>query len=186
MPLVPVVLALLLLLALFFLALPLSLVRRYRVGTARRPARGWIAAVNVLTLALSTGLFLLAAGVTSLWVPDILVYSLLGLTAGGVLGLLGLAATRWEATPGSLHFTPNRWLVLVLMLVVSARLLYGFWRAWAAWGSGGPGAEWLAAAGVAGSMAAGAVVLGYTLTYWVGVRRRLLRQRGQTFSRPGP
>lgn len=175
MPLVLVALALLLLLALFFLSLPLSLVRRYRMGTARRPARGWVAAVNVLTLALSTGLFLLAAGVTSLWVPDALVYTLVGLAIGGVLGLLGLAATRWEATPRSLHFTPNRWLVLALMLVVTARLLYGFWRAWSAWGSTGPGGEWLAAAGVAGSMAAGAVVLGYTLTYWVGVRRRLLR-----------
>jgi hypothetical protein len=168
-------LALLLLVPLFLLGLPLSLVRRYRMGTARRPARGWVAAVNVLMLALSTGLFLAAAAVTSVWVPDALVYTLVGLAIGGVLGLLGLAATRWETTHRSLHFTPNRWLVLALMLVVTARLLYGFWRAWAAWGSVGPGAEWLAAAGVAGSMAAGAVVLGYTLTYWVGVRRRLLR-----------
>lgn len=175
MPLVLAAVAILLLVALFFLALPLSLVRRYRMGTARRPARGWIAAVNVLTLALSTGLFLLAAGVTGLWVPDTLAYAFAGLGVGGVLGLLGLAATRWEAARGSLHFTPNRWLVLALMLVVTARLLYGFWRAWSAWGSSGPGADWLAEAGVAGSMAAGAVVLGYTLTYWVGVRRRLLR-----------
>ena len=175
MPLVLVALALMLLLALFFLSVPLSLVQRYRAGTARRPARGWVAAVNVLTQALSTGLFLAAAAVTSFWVPDALAYTLVGLTVGGVLGLLGLAATRWEVTPRSLHFTPNRWLVLVLMLVVTARLLYGFWRAWAAWGSAGPGAGWLAEAGVAGSLAAGAVVLGSTLTYWVGVRRRLLR-----------
>lgn len=176
MPLVLAALALMLLLALFFLGLPLSLVRRYRLGTARRPARGWVAAVNVLTLSLSTGLFLLAAGVTGLWVPDALAYTLAGLAIGGVLGLLGLAATRWESTPGSLHFTPNRWLVLALMLVVTARLLYGFWRAWSAWGRVGPGSEWLAEAGVAGSLAAGALILGYTLTYWVGVRRRLLRR----------
>ena len=175
MPLVLVALALLLLVALFFLGVPLSLVRRYRAGTARRPARGWVAAFNVLTLALSTGLFLLAAGVTSLWVPDALAYTLVGLGIGGVLGLLGLAATRWEATHRALHFTPNRWLVLALMLVVTARLLYGFWRAWSAWGSTVLGTERLAEAGVAGSLAAGALILGYTLTYWLGIRRRLLR-----------
>ena len=176
MPFVLAALVLLILPALFLLAVPLSLVRRYRVGTARRPARGWVAAFNVLALALSTGLFLAAAAVSGLWVPHALAAALAGLAAGGVLGLLGLAATRWEAAPGSLHFTPSRWLVLVIMLVVTSRLLYGLWRAWTAWRSTGPGTGWLAEAGLAGSLAAGALVLGYTLTYWVGVRRRLLRE----------
>jgi hypothetical protein len=184
-PFVLAALVLLLILPLFFLTIPLSLVRRYRVGTARRPARGWVAAFNVLALALSTGLFLAAAGVSSLWVPDALAYALVGLAAGGVLGLLGLAATRWEAAPGSLHFTPSRWLVLVLLLVVTSRLLYGFWRAWTAWRSTGPGSGWLAEAGLAGSMAAGALVLGYTLVYWVGVRWRLLRHGRSGGADPG-
>jgi hypothetical protein len=43
MPLLLAALVLLLLFALGLLALPLSLVRRYRMGTARRPARRWIA-----------------------------------------------------------------------------------------------------------------------------------------------
>jgi hypothetical protein len=34
---------------------------------------------------------------------------------------------------------------------------------------------WVAASGVATSMSAGAIVLGYYLVYWVGVRRRLRR-----------
>ena len=175
MPLVLLALALLLLLPLFVLLLPLSLVQRYRVGTARRPARGWVVALNLLALALSTGLFLATAALTSLWIPDAFPYTLLGLTAGAILGLLGLATTRWEATHPALHFTPNRWLVLALLLVVTARIVYGFWRAWEAWGSTGPGAGWLAEAGVPGSMAAGALVLGYALTYWLGVRARLRR-----------
>ena len=183
MPLVFALLALLLLVPLFFLGLPLSLVRRYRMGTARRPARGWIAAANVLTLALSTGLFLVTAAVTSFWVPEALPYAFVGLAAGGVLGMLGLAATRWEAGPRSLHFTPNRWLVLALMVVITSRLLYGFWRAWTAWRSAGPGTGWLAEAGVAGSLAAGALILGYTLVYWIGVRRRLLRNARSAPSR---
>ena len=175
MPLVLAALAVLLLLALFVLGLPLSLVRRYRMGTARRPARRWVATVNVLALALSTGLFLLAAGLTNLWVEEALRYTLAGLAAGALLGLLGLAATRWETAPGSLHYTPNRWIVLGLMLLVTGRILYGFWRAWQAWRSLGSGADWLAETGVAGSMAAGAAILGYAFAYSWGVRRRLLR-----------
>ena len=52
---------------------------------------------------------------------------------GCLLGLLGLALTRWEHTPRALHYTPNRWLILIITLVVSARLLYGIWRIWHGW-----------------------------------------------------
>jgi hypothetical protein len=81
--------------------------------------------------------------------------------------------SRWEATPGALHYTPNRWLVLAITLSVASRLLYGMWRGWQAWQAGLNGAPWLVASGAAGSLAAGAVVLGYYLIYWLGVRRRL-------------
>jgi len=37
-------------------------------------------------------------------------------------------------------------------------------------------AAWTAASGAAGSLAAGAVALGYYLVYWIGVRRRVERQ----------
>ena len=155
--------------------LPLSLVQRYRVGTARRPARGWVAALNLVALALSIVIFLFGAAVTSFWVPHAFSYALAGLTAGGVLGLLGLRLTRWERTPQTLHYTPNRLLVLTVTLVVTASLFYGFWRGWQTWQTGLDASSWLAASGAAGSMAAGAVVLGYYLTYWAGVRRRIRR-----------
>lgn len=87
--------------------------------------------------------------------------------------LVGLAMTRWEPTPQALHYTPNRWLVLLITLAVTTRLLYGLWRIWHAWRTAGSDASWLASAGVAGSMAVGAVVLGYYLTYSAGVRWRL-------------
>jgi hypothetical protein len=92
-----------------------------------------------------------------------------------VLGLVGLAVSRWEFSPGSLHYTPNRWLVLGITLVVTARLAFGFWRSWHAWRAAPDGMSWAAASGAAGSLAAGAIVLGYYLTYWIGVRRRLRR-----------
>jgi hypothetical protein len=99
------------------------------------------------------------------------------LTVGCVLGLLALALTRWEAQPQSLYYTPNRLLLLTITLVVVARMAYGFFRAWHAWRAMPADGSWLAAAGVAGSLAAGAVVLGYYVSYWTGVWFRLKRHR---------
>ena len=81
--------------------MPLALVLRYRAGTARRQARGWVATLNLVALAISTSLFLLGAALTSIWVPHALSYSLLGLVGGIALGAVGLWLSRWErsATP---------------------------------------------------------------------------------------
>jgi hypothetical protein len=155
--------------------MPLSLVLRYRAGTARRQARGWVATLNLVALAISTSLFLMGAALASLWVPHALRYSLLGLLGGFALGIIGLWVTQWERAPQSLHYTPNRWLVLAVTLVVTARVLYGFWRGWHRWREAPGHTSALAAFGLAGSMAAGAVVLGYYLSYWMGIRRRLRR-----------
>jgi hypothetical protein len=157
---------------------PLVLVQRYRLGTARRRARGWSATVNVGGFAVSSALFLAGAGITSLWVPNALTATLAGFVSGCLLGLVGLALSRWEPTPGALHYTPNRWLVLGITLAVTARLAFGVWRSWHAWYVTANDDSWVAESGVAGSLAAGAVVLGYYLTYWLGVRRRLRRHSG--------
>lgn len=159
---------------------PISLVQRYRVGTSRQRARGWLAAVNLVGLALSSILFLAGAAFTSLWVPGPFTYSLAGFGTGCVLGFAGLRLTRWEPAPSGLYYTPNRPLVLGMTLVVTARVLYGFWRAWESWRAGLEGGSWYVAAGVAGSMGAGAIVLGYYLVYWLGVRRRLVRHARRT------
>ena len=156
--------------------IPVSIVQRYRVGTSRQRARGWLIALNLGGLSLSVVLFLVGAIVTNIWVPEAFRYTLGGLAAGAVLGLVGLLMTRWEPGVGSLHYTPNRWLVLGITLLVTARVLYGFWRGWESWRAGIGGESWFVAAGVAGSMAAGAVVLGYYLAFWLGVRRQLRRQ----------
>ena len=154
---------------------PLAIVQRYRLGTARRRARSWVASINAAGLALSALLFLTGAAVTSLWIPSALSYSVAGFAAGAVLGVLGLAVTRWEWTPAALHYTPNRWLVLTITLVVAGRVTFGFWRSWNAWQVTTDYASWAAASGAAGSLAAGAVVLGYYLMYWLGIRRRVRR-----------
>lgn len=173
MPLLVLALALLIPLLVVVLT-PIALIQRYRAGTARRQARPWLVAVNLVGLMISTTLFLTVAAMTTLWLPAALPASLAGLAGGVLLGGVGLALTRWEVTPTVVHYTPHRWLVLGITLVVSARLLYGLWRSWQAWQGAGDGA-WLEAAGAEGSLAAGAVVLGYYLAYWSGVRRRVRR-----------
>jgi hypothetical protein len=171
-------LAVLLLVILASVALvPVSIVLRYRAGTARRLARGWVAAINAVAFVLSAALFLTASTVATLWVPRAFTSALLGLVVGCVLGGLGLVLTRWEKAPRSLHYTPNRWLVLALALVIVGRLVYGFWRGWHAWGATPDSTSWLVAAGAAGSLMAGGVLIGYYVSYWAGVWWQVRRHR---------
>ena len=155
------------------LATPFLLYLRYRTGTMRRRGRKWVANVNLASLGLSAALLVWVAALTTFWIPHAFSYSLAGLAAGSLLGLLGLAVTRWEMTSRGLHYTPNRWLVLLVTLAVVTRLLYGLWRIWHAWRAAPSHNSWLASAGVAGSMAVGAVVVGYYFVYFAGVRWKL-------------
>lgn len=172
---VPLLLLAPLLVVLLIALIPFSLIQRYRVGTARQRARGWLIGLNIAALTLSAMMFVIGAGFSGIWIPHALSYSLAGLAVGSVLGIVGLVVTKWETMPDGLYYTPSRLLVLGVTLIVSARILYGFWRAMHTWRAGGFGDSWLGSAGVADSMAAGAVVLGYYLVYWIGVRRRFRR-----------
>jgi hypothetical protein len=179
------VLPLLILFTIFAIAalIPLALVQRYRVGTSRQRARGWLASINLAGLVLSAILFLAGAAVTSIWVPGTLTYAAAGLALGMLLGILGVWLTKWEPSIDALHYTPNRLLVLAVMLVVVGRLLYGIWRGWQSWRAGLEGESWFVSAGVPGAMAAGALVLGYYLAYWFGVRRRVRRHAARPLRR---
>ena len=167
-------LALVLLLPLLVIVLlPISLLQRIRRGGMRRPARRWVAAANLMAVIFSTAMLLMGALVTSRWVAEALPYTLAGFGAGAVLGLLGVVLTRWDVERGRLYYTPNRWLVLLVTVVVAARVGYGLWRTWEAWRASVEQMAWVAASGVAGSLSAGAVVLGFYFVYWASIRRRL-------------
>lgn len=171
----PLILLLLLVPILVIVATPLLLIQRYRVGTARRAARQWMATLGLISMGLSTLVFLITSAFTTMWVPSTFTYSLEGLATGAALGVLGLIATRWEATHRSLHYTPNRWLVLVITLLVTARVIFGLYRSAMAAEAGLTGSSALAAFGVPQSLAAGGVVIGYYLVYHAGVRWRIRR-----------
>ncbi|MFI5076523.1 MAG: DUF1453 domain-containing protein [Vicinamibacteria bacterium] len=169
-------LILLLVLPLVVIALmPLILIQRYRMGTARRLARLWVTTLNLALMAFSVLLFLTGAAVTAMWVPNAFGGAFAGLVVGTGLGLVGLVLTRWEPTAATLHYTPNRWLVLVVTFMVSARVLYGFWRSWKAVEAGVYGTQMVLAFGIPQSLAVGGAVIGYYVAYGWGVRRRVLQ-----------
>lgn len=174
MPVVVVLIALLLPL-LIVLAIPFSLVQRYRVGSARRQARGWVAMLNLLLMVFSVALYLSSAAFTNFWVPEAFRFALLGSLTGGAVGFAGLWLTCWERSERGLHYTPNRWLVLFLIVIVAARVLYSFWRGWHTWQTSAGAADWFQQAGVATSLGVGGLVLGYYLIYSLGVFRRIHR-----------
>jgi hypothetical protein len=169
---------------------PLALVQRYRAGTARRRARRWLVTINISGISISTVLLLTGAALSNIWVPQAFTYACLGLVAGMAVGFISLFLTHWEWANGELHYTPNRWLVLAITSLVAARIAFGFWRTWHVSQSLGGSVSWAAVTGVAESLSAGAVILGYYLVYWLGILRRsgapLYRYREVTRGRPKP
>ena len=170
----PLLLLVLLLPVVLIALMPLILIQRYRVGAARRMARPWIARLNGTLMAVSAICFLAGAALTTVRVPNAFTGAAAGVVVGAGLGLIGLALTRWEPTAATLHYTPNRWLVLVVTFVVSARVLYGFWRSWTVAQAGVSGTAMMLAFGIPESLAAGGTVIGYYTAYALGVRRRIL------------
>jgi hypothetical protein len=157
----------------------LSLVLRYRAGTARRQGRRWIASLNVWLTSLSAILFLSFTLVISIWVGTAFRFALIGMGCGGILGLLGLAMTRWERRPEGLFYTPSRWLALLVTLAIAARFVYGWWRA--THSSSAPGEQhWLmTASGTELSLAVAAGLIAYYLVYSIGVRLQIARHERQ-------
>lgn len=153
--------------------LPLSIVQRFRVGTRQQIARRWVATLNLFAVAFSACLFIVSAVATSVWVPAALPYTAAGLAAGALLGLLGLTLTRWELRDARWYYTPNRILILTITVLVAARILYGFWRIWETSRASPGSLSSLAPSALPNSLSAGAVVIGYYLVFWAGVRRRI-------------
>ena len=152
----------------------LSLALRYRAGTARRQGRRWVATVNVWVTSFSAALFLCFSFLISFSLGPTLQFALTGMAVGAVLGLLGLMLTRWESQPDGLFYTPSRWLALLVMLAIAARLVYSWWHTMHRGASDEQ--HWLlSASGTQLSVAVAAGLIGYYLVYAIGVRIRIAR-----------
>ena len=154
----------------------LSLAVRYRAGTARRQARRWVASLNVWVTSFSALFFLSFTLLLSFWVGSAFRFALIGMAFGGILGLVGLAMTRWESQPEGLFYTPSRWLALLVTLAIAARFVYGWWRATHSGSPASGDQHWLiAASGTQLSVAVAAGLIAYYLVYSIGVRLRVTR-----------
>jgi hypothetical protein len=154
----------------------LSLALRYRAGTARRQARRWVVSLNVWATSFSAIFFLSFTLLLSFWVGSAFRFALIGMGCGAILGLLGLAMTRWENQDEGLFYTPSRWLAFLIVSAIAARFVYGWWHATHS-GNGAPGDQhWLiTASGTQLSLAVAAGLIAYYLVYSIGVRLRLMR-----------
>jgi hypothetical protein len=154
----------------------LSLALRYRAGTARRQGLRWVANLNVWMTSFSAVLFLSFTFLISFWLGTAFRFALIGMCFGGILGLLGLAMTRWESQPEGLFYTPSRWLALLVTLAIVARFVYGWWHATHSGSSAPSDQHWLmTASGTELSLAVAAGLIGYYLVYSIGVRLQLAR-----------
>ena len=67
---------------------------------------------------------------------------------------------------------------MIKAVLVAVRILYGLVRGLLSFDSAADHAAIVSSFGIAGSLAVGAVVVGYYLAYAIGVRRRLRRWQG--------
>ena len=178
----PIILFALLLFVLFAFGgvVLLSLALRYRAGTARRQGRRWVATMNVWMTGFSAILFLCFTFLISFWLGPTLRFALAGMGLGCLLGLIGLALTRWESEREGLFYTPSRWLALLVTLAIAARFIYGWWRTMHSGGGTPDEQHWLMTASATQiSLAVAAGLIGYYLVYAIGVRIRLNRHERQ-------
>jgi hypothetical protein len=154
----------------------LSLALRYRAGTARRRGRRWVATMNVWMTCFSAVLFLFVAFLMSFWLGPMFRFAFAGMAIGFVVGVLGLALTRWEVEREGLFYTPSRWLALLITFAITARFVYGWWRATHPGNSMSGDQNWLMTASASQlSFAVAGGLIGYYFIYAIGVRFRLRR-----------
>ena len=84
--------------------------------------------MNVWATSFSAAFFLCFACLISFWLGPTLHFTLAGMAIGGAW------LARFDGDPmGKLSegffYTPSRWLALLIMLAIAARLVYGWWHA---------------------------------------------------------
>ncbi|QBG90853.1 hypothetical protein [Xanthomonas oryzae] len=177
--LLAIALAVIIALAVFVVLFPLALLQRFRMGTARRQARGWLLMINLVSAGMSSVLFLIFSLIAAAFWPGAISHAAFGWACGLALGVLALRLTRFERTTQGLFYRPNLWLVLALTALVVVRVIAGMVQGWrSAWQTEG----WLSHASL---LSAAGVLLGDALAYatllwW---RWRSARLRGSVYWR---
>jgi hypothetical protein len=130
--------------------------------------------MNFWATCFSAALFLSFTFLSSFWLGHTLRFAIIGMAIGGLLGLLGLALTRWEIEEEGIFYTPSRALALLITLAIAGRIAYGWWHGFHP--RTPTGQYWLTSmSGTQLSFAVAGGLIGYYLSYAIGVRARVLR-----------
>jgi len=153
---------------------PLAARQAYRVGSARNPEGAWASTVLVASFVVAAAA--LAGAVELGRLASKAQTAVLGAMAIGVLvGLLAYTLSTWQNHRGIVYFHPNQRVSLVVVAVTLLRVAYGLWRIYATPGAAAPDRRWMASVGIAGTLAAAALLTGYGLGFWGAVRMRIAR-----------
>ena len=128
-------------------------------------------------LTIRVGIFVLVGALIALPVvqhPQLLAALAAGAVAGAALGMLGLRHTVFEATPEGRFYTPHTYIGLVVTALFLGRMLYRVATVSAGVPTGAPPPNTDPFAAYVRnplSLAVFAVLIGYYITYYVGVLR---------------
>lgn len=182
----PLLLALVAVLALFLALLPVALALRIR-GAFNTRRQAWLLPLRLAwwSSLLSAALFALAALLAGLFWRNVWTYVPLAALAGIVLGLLATTRVRFVETTAGLFYRTSPVVSVGLLALVLVRLVAGLVQGLrvafgdATW----PESGWLSHAGM---MAVGGLLLGYALvmTRYLCMRTAAYRRDGGVLRRP--
>jgi hypothetical protein len=152
---------------------PLAVRQPYRVGVARHPQGAWASTVLAISFVVAAMALMGLATELGRLAPKAQPAVLGAFGIGVLVGLLAYTLSTWQNHRGVVYFHPNQRVTLVIASLTMLRIAYGLWRIWSASGVASVDRRWMASVGMAGTLAAAALLTGYGLGFWGAVRLRI-------------
>lgn len=159
---------------------PLAAWRSYRIGAARHPEGAWASTwlvVSFLVAAAALGGTAAELGRLASKAEPAVTGALI---IGVLVGLLAFTLSTWQNHRGIVFFHPNQRVTYGIAGIMLLRITYGLWRIWSVPGVPGADRRWMASVGMAGTLAAAALLTGYGLGFWGAVRVRIARWKADS------
>jgi hypothetical protein len=152
---------------------PLAVRQPYRVGVARHPGGAWASTVLAVSFLVAAAALLGATVELGRLAPKARPAVMGALGIGVLVGLLAFTLSTWQNHRGIVYFHPNQRVTLAITGLTMLRIAYGLWLLWSASGAVSVDRRWMASVGMAGTLAAAAVLTGYGFGFWGAVRVRI-------------
>ena len=159
--------------------LPLAARQSYRVGAARHPEGAWASTWLVASFLVAAGALLGTVAELGRLAAKAEPAVTAALVIGVLVGLLAYTLSTWQSHRGIVYFHPNQRVTYAIVALASLRIGYGCWLIWSV-PTVAVERQWLAAVGMAGTLAAAALLAGYGLGFWGAVRVRIVRLKADS------